>query len=402
MSDVNVTPEQLKCLICNEPARSLSGLAWHRRSRHKQLGQRSLAGIPQVVTRGASSSSTLAGTLGGTHGAAPPSISELAVGNATDGAPSGPAGERVDEAAAVAPGPVMRAPTSMRPDSRMSRAVAGEMDALERLTGRLLRGVQPLRKKKKTGGDSSDQPQVQYSTLSTALRAFFESKSDWMRSKPLVTPRKGWRPGQFQYFRTRAIQRFALKVCGRGLSRDELVALYELLDIWDRTMPGMPVDEGHMLGLRDMFPTVNSFLDAMSDDVDAAVLEEGWMKVEIEESGHTYTAYFRSALEVSIILLAAAEKVQLWSGNGKPAEPSPKRETPMEGDAFRLHEKAVVDEHGSTSFVIGMHVFSDECKISWRGGMCLCCDSREGGGRLEESCGCRGSEQMSLQCICRS
>lgn len=30
-----------------------------------------------------------------------------------------------------------------------------------------------------------------------------------------------------------------------------------------------------MLGLRDKFPTVNCFLDAMSDDVEAAVLEEG-------------------------------------------------------------------------------------------------------------------------------
>lgn len=126
------------------------------------------------------------------------------------------------------------------------------------------------------------------------------------------------------------------------------------------------------------------------------------MKVAIEQSGHTYTAYFQSAVEVSLNLLAAAAKVQLWNGNGKPAEPSPKRETPMEGDAFRLHEKAVVDEHGSTSFVIGIHVFSDECKISWRGGMCLCCDGRVGEGRVEDSCGCRGSAQISLQCICRS
>lgn len=266
----------------------------------------------------------------------------------------------------------MNAPTSMIPDPNMSRAVAGEMDMLSRMTAHHLQRASPLRKKRRTaGGSESEQPQVQYSTLSTALRAFYEAKKDWTGAVPLVTPRKGWRPGQFKYFRVRAIQRFALKVCGRGLSREELAALYGLLDIWDRTMPGMPVDEGHMMRLRDIFPTVNSFLDAMSDDVDAAVLEEGWMKVSIEETGHTYTAFFRSALEVSLILMAAADRLQLWSGDGKPAEPSPKRETPMDGDAFRLHEMAVVDEHGSSSLVIGMHVFSDECKISWRGGKCL-------------------------------
>lgn len=157
-----------------------------------------------------------------------------------------------------------------------------------------------------------------------------------------------------------------------------------------------------MPGLRGMLTAVSSFLDARSEDVDAAMLEEVWMKVAIEDSGHTYTAYFWSAIEVSLIFLAAAEKVQLWSGNGKPAEPSLKRKTPMEEDAFRLHDKVVVNEHSSTSYVIGMHVFSAECKISWHGGMCLCCDGRKGGSWEGNSCGCRGSAQLSRQCISRS
>lgn len=39
----------------------------------------------------------------------------------------------MDEAAAAAHGAAMHAPTSKRPDSSMYHAVAGEMDALERL-----------------------------------------------------------------------------------------------------------------------------------------------------------------------------------------------------------------------------------------------------------------------------
>lgn len=259
--------------------------------------------------------------------------------------------------------------TSMVPDARMSRAVAGEMEVLARMTGNIVQGAEPSRKRRRTGDAGASVPsRVEYSTLSTALRAVYEDKKDWTRAEPLLRRRKGWRPGQFRSFRMRALQRFALKVCGRGLSREELVELYDLLDIWDRTKPGMPVDDGHMQRLRDVFPSVNSFQDAMSDDVDDAVLNEGWMKVTIEESGRKCVAYFRSALEVALSLMASATDLRPWSGDGKPAEPSAKRETPMEGDAFRMHEKFVCDKHGNASFVLGLHLFSDACQISCSGG----------------------------------
>lgn len=257
----------------------------------------------------------------------------------------------------------------MVPDAGMSDAVACEMEVLACMTGNVVRDADPSRKRRRTGNGSSSVPsRVEYSTLSTALRAVYEDKKDWTHAEPLLRRRKGWRPGQFRSFRMRALQRFALKVCGRGLSREELAELYNLLDIWDGTKPGMPVDDGHTQRLRDVFPSVNSFQDAISDDMDDAVLHEGWMKVAIEENGRTYVAYFRSALEVALSLITTATDLRPWSGDGKPAEPSPKRETPMEGDAFRMHEKFVYDKHGNASFVLGFHLFSDACQISCSGG----------------------------------
>lgn len=65
--------------------------------------------------------------------------------------------------------------------------------------------------------------------------------------------------------------------------------------------------------------------------------------------------------------------IRLWSGVGGPAPPTNMRQTPMDGDAFRLCERNVVDAHGNTSFVLGLHMYSDSCRVSWSGGkFCTC------------------------------
>lgn len=40
----------------------------------------------------------------------------------------------------------------------------------------------------------------------------------------------------------------------------------------------------------------------------------------------------------------------------------------MDGDAFRLCEKEVVGTHGGSSFVLGLHLYSDSSQLSWSGG----------------------------------
>lgn len=201
---------------------------------------------------------------------------------------------------------------------------------------------------------------------------FYESRHDWPKSMPLLTLRKRWQASKFDFFRLRVLERFSLECCGgSGLTIDDQARLYNLLDIWDGTQPGMPIDDGHDQKLRDVFPTCNAFKTAIRDDIDSAVVDAGWRKVVLVEDGMEMVAYFRSALHVVLRLLQAATDIKLWSGEDQPGPPTDARESPMDGNAFRKNEQIVVKKHGHNCFVLGLHVFNDASHVSWSGGKLL-------------------------------
>lgn len=195
---------------------------------------------------------------------------------------------------------------------------------------------------------------------------------DWKRSEKKISPRKRCRPGRFNLCRLHALQCFALR-CGAaaGMSVDEQNQLYTLLDIWDGTKPGMPQDSGHAQTLREAFPSVTAFKDAMRDDVDEAVLEAGWRKCALERNGETYQAFFRPVLNAILDQVRSAKDMQHWSRDGRPEPPTDMRETPLDGDAFRKNEAGIVHRHGPDAFVLGLHLYSDASHISWSGGKCV-------------------------------
>lgn len=185
----------------------------------------------------------------------------------------------------------------------------------------------------------------------------------------MLAKRKTWHGSLFDSFRLRALQRFTLTAGGgAGLTLDDQARLYELLDIWEGTRPGMPVDDGHEQTLREAFPTCNAFKDAVRDDIDGAVLDAGWRKIAIVEDSLELVAYFRSALEVILRVLRTAKTLRLWSGGDKPGAPTDARESALDGDAFRMNESVIVNEQGEDYFVLGIHVFSDATQVSCSGG----------------------------------
>lgn len=114
-------------------------------------------------------------------------------------------------------------------------------------------------------------------TIAAEVRAYYESRNDWPHSISMLSLWKTRRDGHFNSFRLRELQRFTLASCGgSGLTLEDQARLYRLLDIWDGTMPGMPIDEGREQGLRDAFTTCNSFKMAVRNDIDNAVTDAGW------------------------------------------------------------------------------------------------------------------------------
>jgi len=83
----------------------------------------------------------------------------------------------------------------------------------------------------------------------------------------------------------------------------------------------------------------------------------------------SYEAYFRDVLQVIRSLLKSKGKdTRLWSGVTGPAPPSDARETPMDGDAFKICEELVMKNRDELACVLGLHVFSDSSELSWSGG----------------------------------
>jgi len=219
------------------------------------------------------------------------------------------------------------------------------------------------------GATACTAPEYTYTTVATAVQALYEDEGDWQRTAPLTTRRKGWRAGSFDSFRLRAVQRFALDCGGGGLSLEGIEKLWDLLDTWDGTKPGMPIDDGHTNSLRDSFNSLNAFKDGIHDDVDDAVLGAGWLKCPLLVDGLKLTVFFRPVLQVILDMLKRGKDVRLWSGESGPAPPSNLRESPLDGDAFRENEAALMAEKkDATCFVLGLHVYSDASQLSWSGG----------------------------------
>lgn len=206
-----------------------------------------------------------------------------------------------------------------------------------------------------------------YTKHSAHIRGFFEDKKDWQRSEAMVEKRKRAAPGRFDSYKLQKIERFALQTSRGGLSQNELKALYNLISVIEGTKEGMPHDDGQDVPVTDTFQSAEDFKKAASGDLDDAVLQAGWRSCAMEEGGVKIKAFFRPALDL-ILALLRTRTVRLWSGGDKPPPPSDQPETPMQGDAFRLCE-AEVDKLPWRNYVLGLHVFSDSCQLSWSGGM---------------------------------
>lgn len=206
-----------------------------------------------------------------------------------------------------------------------------------------------------------------YASLATNVRAVYETLNDVHRATPIVQVRRGAKTGLFDTPRLRELLRFVLRIGGAGLTYRELRYLYDFLDVWCGTKPGVSSGDDDTASLRAAFPSANAFIRGVKDELDSAVVGDGWRKVLLTEGGMTYEAYFRPVLDV-IIDLMKRPGVRLWSGESGPAPPTDRRQSPMDGDAFRMCEQDVVQNNGASSFVIGVHAYSDGSRISWSGG----------------------------------
>lgn len=212
-------------------------------------------------------------------------------------------------------------------------------------------------------GDVPDE--VAYASVNTQARAFFERFGDSQRLQPLVAPRKRARPGRFNTDRLRTLEDFILSL---NVAREGQTRAFHFLRFWEETMPGAPGDDGSSVPLQQSFKSAHAFRQAIADDIDKAVVDDGWLSCILTELGVEYEAFVRDALSVCLKQLRSGKKVRFWSGGDGVAPQADRREGPLDGDAFYLCEAEVVAGHGTSAFVLAIHVYSDSSVLSGSGG----------------------------------
>lgn len=160
--------------------------------------------------------------------------------------------------------------------------------------------------------------------------------------------------------RLRSFESFVLKASGSNLSATDVTGLWELFFEWqsDSSSPARTPKR-----LRDYFATPHALRQARADDIDEVVDRHGWYTCNLAELGGTSEVFFRSALPVIHDVLKCSRKVCYWAKGSEVEGPSDCRETPLDGDAFRLCEEQVLRDQGPKAFVFGLHAYSDSCVI---------------------------------------
>jgi len=367
MSDVPFSNNELACLICQWMGQHLRGLRWHRQAQHGvilstlslrlRLKRPVSGGGTSSCTSGRASGETLTSVPSGGDSPPPPSPPPPPP-------PPLPPPPQPPPACADNEDPEDDG-VGIKMDAAIASAVAASRVPVEGVPSETAAPVANRSRKRKSAASPAPSGPIEYkyASVSAHARGFFEDLRDNKRSEPLVRLRKAARVGMFNSPKLLDLQRFVLDATLGGLqvaAQEKLYTLISSIEADAATGVSTPVNE--------TFPTFKSFKQAILDDLDAAVLAEGWRKATVTEEGETYNAYFRPVLDVVMALLDGRRVVKLWSGDEGPAPPSDRRETPMDGDAFRSCEALVFDRLGK-SCVLGLHVFSDSTHISWSGGM---------------------------------
>lgn len=148
--------------------------------------------------------------------------------------------------------------------------------------------------------------EVAYACLNTSSRAFYGRFEDADRAQPLVRQRKRARPGKVDSDRLRALEDLILSL---NLGYDGQNKVYKFVRLWDRTFPGKSGDDGSSLLIAESFKSARNFRQAISDDIDEAVIDDGWLSCTISENGVEVEAFVQDALRECLMFLKAGKKV---------------------------------------------------------------------------------------------
>lgn len=313
MSDLPLTRSQLRYLICHRILPTRGNLAHHQRTSHGSTPLTKRRCAPSVPPHQAGGGAREPGggrtDAAAQGGAASGMRGPGFVQNGGDehGQGGTGAGMHVNGGGVGAGGDVNGAAHVGLADPDLSALLAAAGEAVE------MAPPPPKRRRYAGGAAAALLPvgvaeKLTFFMMATRVRAISERFKDAERAKPVVRARKRARPGQFDTPCLRALQDL---VYSMGLGQTDQTKVHKFLHLWEQTLPGAAGDDGTSVPLANSFKSPHLFRQALADDIDKAVMDNGWLSCDIEESGITFKACFRDGLRMALSELQAGKNVSL-------------------------------------------------------------------------------------------
>lgn len=215
--------------------------------------------------------------------------------------------------------------------------------------------------------------QVVVVPISVRIAAYYRSKGDIERTKPLVSLDQRQAPLLFSNDTLRKMRRIALGCGGSGMSKTWRERLWEATVSTERET-AKRCGKGGMLGpMESAFPSAARWVQCLKDEQNRCLSVLAWRKTDIPIGGKTFIFYSRNAMDVLVDALESASDVQLHSnvrtrGDGGPVT----RTGILNSDLYQNAEREVrcLHRYKGKVFTVAAQLFSDSSLVSHNGGTC--------------------------------
>jgi len=217
---------------------------------------------------------------------------------------------------------------------------------------------------------------VLVTSTAARVRAYYDSMSETLLSKPVVQPSWATRPSRFSTPALRGALRFAWTAGGFGLTRRDHLAYAQTLRAIEREAAAGSSAVGPVTSV---FASPHSFLTATSHEQNRVLALRRWMTVPIEIDGESHVYYYRDILQAGLDALAAAETVSFGASmpfgqddalghpDGWTVPDDFNRRGTLDADLYEEECRHVRRIHGANATVMAVQLHADEALASWSG-----------------------------------
>jgi len=207
-------------------------------------------------------------------------------------------------------------------------------------------------------------------SLATRIYAYYRSKGDTLRTKPIFEKSTAGLPSKFNNAPLRKLRLLALSTGRNGMSTAGKESLWDAVVAAERaTRPGSSAALGPM---ESAFGSAAAFSASFKGEEIRCLTEQGWRETSIPIDGATYTFYWRDLWDAAVEAIVGAKERAMYGERRVRGDGSIIRSGTLDSDLYLEEQARIFEEHklkpDEKLFVLATQLFSDAALVSWSGG----------------------------------